>query len=290
MFRFITFFWSFVMACTVCIHGFSEGPLATHREEADLTRPVISSFEGVFEREERRIGEDLRLCPVLKSKDKSYRIRTYTDSACKEAIKNCKAGTPCVIRGELSSDGDLWAEEFSSVVVQSDSDTNKRKAVENCFSVLRREMSMNWFDEQLWAACLGAEPDCIIKQCRANKELYPEDFVEACGGTYDQNIQPTWDVSRLKVKSFYDLKNSQKTETPVAKPPPPSRPSCQFWRAEAEGRGPIHNGSCGRFTGSGPTPWEAESFALNTCRQNAGKSPQGEVCRCAIINPARCVR
>jgi hypothetical protein len=289
MFKQIYGFLVFSLIVTVCIRGFSENPKNSHREEADLTRPVSSSFEGIFDREMRLVEKENRLCPVLKTKEKSYRIRTYTDSSCLEAIKECKAGSRCVIRGELSPAGDLWAEEFS-VVVQTEKDTANRKLVENCFFILRNEMSMNWFDEQLWAACLGADPDCIVKQCRANKELYPEDFVEACGGTYDQSNQPTWDVSRLKVKSFYDLKNSPKTETPVAKPQPQSKPACQFWRAEAEGKGPIHNGSCGHFPGSGPNPWDAENRALNSCRQNAGKSPHGEVCRCTITTPARCVK
>jgi len=291
MIRYSTFFGTVALAITLCIQGFSESPKSNHREESDLTRPVMASFEGVFDFEERQLGEQFRLCPVLKTKDKTYRIRTYTDSSCKETIKECKSGVRCTIRGEISSEGDLWAEEFS-VSAQNETDPTNRKAIENCFSILRDEMSMNWFDEQLWAACLGADPDCIIKQCRANKELYPEDFVEACGGRYDQDKQPTWDVSRLKVKSFYDLKKSAPSNAPVTKPQPPTTPrgSCQFWRAEAEGKGPIHNGSCGFFPGSGPTPWEAESFAMNACRQNAGKSPHGEVCRCSITTPARCVK
>lgn len=295
MLRWLSFLTSILIACTFCIHGHSQSPKPSHREEADLTRPVTASFEGIFDRETRKIGEEQKLCPVLKAKDKTYRIRSYTDSPCLETIKACKPGTLCVIKGELSAEGDLWAEEFSVVTVREEKDPSNKKAVENCFSVLRSEMSMNWFDEQLWAACLGADPDCIINECRANKELYPEDFVEACGGTYDQDKQPNWDISRLTVKSFKTMKASKKPSAPVARPfQPPSaasnKPACQFWRAEAEGKGPIHNGSCGFFPGSGPNPWDAENLALNTCRQNAGKSPHGEVCRCTIVTPARCIR
>lgn len=292
----LSIFWTLVLVAWAA-PGFCESSKPSHREEADLTRPVLSAFEGVFDREVRKVGEDKKLCPVLKVKDKTYRIRTYTDSPCLETIKNCTPGTRCTVKGELSAEGDLWADEFT---VFDGRTSPKQKAVENCFSILRAEMSINWFDEQLWAACLGAEPDCIIKQCRANKELYPEDFVEACGGTYDQNKQPDWDVSRLKVKPFKDLKSVERPRPPVISPAPSfpssgsssgnsSRP-CQFWRAEAEGKGPIHNGSCGFYPGSGPTPWAAENMALNTCRQNAGKSPHGEVCRCIIVTPARCMR
>jgi len=263
-----------------------------HREEADLTRPVVSTFEGVFDYESRKVGAEEKLCPVLKTKTQTYRIRTYTDAPCLEAIKECKSGASCRVRGEISAEGDLWAEEFK-VLGQGEKKEINKKTIENCFSILRAEMSKNWFDEQLWAACLGADPDCVIQQCRANKELYPEDFVEACGGKYDQKKQPTWDVSHLKVKSFYD-RPTEPSPLPSGKPPVASRPAashpCQFWRAEAEGKGPIHNGSCGFFPGSGPTPWSAESTALQTCRQNAGKSPHGEVCRCLIVTPARCVR
>jgi len=273
----------------------SEEPtLPTHREEADLTRPVSASFEGVFEREPRLVGEKQKLCPVLKTKDRTYRLRTYTDAPCVETLKACKQGTRCVVRGEISAEGDLWVEELTALSEASAVDTSKQKAVENCFSILRNEMSLNWFDEQLWAACLGADPDCIIKQCRANKELYPEDFVSACGGTYDQNKQPSWDVSRLKVKSFKDLIRNPRPslpQTPAPRPAQPtSKPPCQFWRAEAEGKGPIHNGSCGHFPGSGASPWDAENRALTACRQNAGRSPHGEICRCLIVTPARCMR
>jgi len=282
-----------LLVLTVGVQIFSSPPQVGHREEADLTRPVNLTFEGVFDWEVRNLGPDQKLCPVLKTKSLTYRIRTYADAPWVEAIRDCKSGTPCLVKGKVSAEGDLWAEEFSIVSgIGITNELSKQKSFENCFSILRNEMSMNWFDEQLWAACLGADPDCIIKQCRANKDLYPEDFVAACGGSYDPGKQPDWDVSKLKVKSFKDLKSSKKP-SPITRPAPaipqPSHSPCQFWRAEAEGKGPIHNGSCGFFPGSGSKPWEAENMAINTCRQNAGRSPHGEVCRCTITMPARCI-
>ena len=81
-----------------------------------------------------------------------------------------------------------------------------------------------------------------------------------------------------------------KQKAVVSPPNTPSKPGCRYWRAEAEGAGPIHNGSCGFFPGSGSTPWEAEARAINNCRQNAGESPHGERCRCTIYQPALCER
>jgi hypothetical protein len=87
------------------------------RAEADITKKIEPPYyTGVLTTEPRQIGEEFRLCPVLKDEasGKIYRIRTYTDSPCKVAIENCKAGEKCVIKGVVNSEGDIFAEEFTS--------------------------------------------------------------------------------------------------------------------------------------------------------------------------------
>jgi hypothetical protein len=103
-----------VMMLTVSSFSFAEQH-GQGRQEADVTRKVAPPYyTGVLQLEPREVGEEIKMCPVLKVNGKTYRLRTYTESSCKEAIDNCKPGDRCVVKGEVGSEGDLFAEEFTS--------------------------------------------------------------------------------------------------------------------------------------------------------------------------------
>ena len=103
-----------VMMLTVSFFSFAE---QHGRQEADVTRKVAPPYyTGTLQLEPREVGEEIKLCPVLKANDgKTYRLRTYTESSCKEAIDKCKPGDRCVVKGKVGSEGDLFVEEFSSL-------------------------------------------------------------------------------------------------------------------------------------------------------------------------------
>ena len=105
-----------VMALTVPVISFADDlHTKSNRQEADVTRKVAPPFyTGVLQLEPRKDGEEIKLCPVLKVDGKTYRLRTYTEKSCKESIDSCKPGERCVVKGEVSSEGDLFAEEFTS--------------------------------------------------------------------------------------------------------------------------------------------------------------------------------
>ena len=91
-----------------------------------------------------------------------------------------------------------------------------------CFSILRVEMSANWFDNNLWPACLGGgDLSCVVQQFREHRDYYPEDLPGPCGGTYDLNNQPDFDVSDLPTKP--EIRPIP--TTPTSPPTNPSRPS-----------------------------------------------------------------
>jgi hypothetical protein len=112
--KFFSLYLVAVMMLTVSSFSFTEQH-GQSRQEADVTRKMAPPYyTGVLQLEPREVGEEIKMCPVLKVNGKTYRLRTYTESSCKEAIDNCKPGDRCVVRGEVGSEGDLFAEEFTS--------------------------------------------------------------------------------------------------------------------------------------------------------------------------------
>ena len=88
-----------------------------------------------------------------------------------------------------------------------------------CFAILRREMSRNWYDESLWPACLGGgDLDCVVNQARTHKDYYPEDLSEPCGGVYHLKNQPKFDVSDMPRRP--EIAPSTPASRPVYTPPP----------------------------------------------------------------------
>lgn len=102
------------MLLTVSSFSFAEQH-GQSRQEADVTRKVVPPYYmGVLQLEPREVGEEIKMCLVLKVNGQTYQVRTYAESSCKEAIGNCKPGDPCVVKGEVGSKGVLFAEEFTS--------------------------------------------------------------------------------------------------------------------------------------------------------------------------------
>jgi hypothetical protein len=91
-----------------------------------------------------------------------------------------------------------------------------------CFAILRREMSRNWYDESLWPACLGGgDLACVVEQSRTNKNFYPEDLSEPCGGVYHMRNQPNFDVRDMPKRPEITLPRTPESR-PVYTPPSPT--------------------------------------------------------------------
>jgi len=112
---------------------------------------------------------------------------------------------------------------------------NSGMTPKQCFSILRKEMSRNWYDESLWPACLGGgDLSCVVNQFRQNPDYYPEDLPEPCGGIYNMRNQPDFDVSDMPKKP-----EIQTPTRPTTPPPPvvtsPQRPNSNSGAAPCRG-------------------------------------------------------
>lgn len=92
---------------------------------------------------------------------------------------------------------------------------------QQCFKILRKEMSANWYDNNIWPACLGGgDLSCVVDQFRMNPDYYPEDLPEPCGGVYHIRNQPKFDTSGLPTRP-----KMEETAPPKPVNPTPTRPS-----------------------------------------------------------------
>ena len=253
-----------VMMFTVSVVGFAEDShTKPNRQEADVTRQVAPPFyTGILQLEPREMGGDVKLCPVLKVDGKTYRLRTYTENSCKEAIDSCKPGELCVVKGEVNTEGDLFAEEFTSFakgekapVVKEERLTKKTKSGAEFKRVSEEELlalgikdtkkfGEAWQDPsgKIWSDIAKKGDGTPLKMSQRDAETYCKNLGAELPSGYPENQNgtngfPNKDSDFVALRKYMGAKSMAGTGVPEGYEPE-ILPNLTFWNWSSS----VHSG------------------------------------------------